>query len=107
MGAKDNAEAAQQSGDSWRALACAYLGWVGRRLLVLGPIILIEVIHFMPVLIERYYYGGLTRSGYIGYLVAFNAPKLLFLLQRNQKHWKWRRDGWRGPLYRSLLPSLA
>ena len=35
---------------------------------------------FSPLL-ERYYYGGLTRSGYIGYLVAFNAPKLLFLLQ--------------------------
>ena len=76
---------------------------MARRLLVLGPVILIEVIHFLPVLLERYLYGGLTRSGYIGYLVAFNAPKLLFLLQRQKRHGGEELLG----LYLSLLPSFA
>ena len=103
MMAKDDSDGAQQQGrGSWRELGGVYLSWVGRRLLVLLPVILIEVIHFMPVLIERYYYGGLTRSGYIGYLVAFNAPKLLFLLQRRKGYGDKLEQ-----LYISLFFSLA
>jgi hypothetical protein len=57
-----------------------------RRFVVLGPIILIEVIHFFPVLFERYLYINdlgephLSSTGYIAFLVGFNIPKLLFLM---------------------------
>jgi MFS family permease len=36
-------------------------------------------------MIEHYVYGGLDSHGYVGYLVAFNAPKLLFLLMLEKK----------------------
>jgi hypothetical protein len=69
----------RELGEARETLA-EYQRWAARRLVVLGPVMLIEVIHFFPIMIEHYVYGALDSRGYVGYLVAFNAPKLLFLL---------------------------
>ena len=70
-------------GPSFNADSKSYLKWVRCRFIVLGPAILVEVMHFLPVLIEHFSYKKLAHKGFLGFLVMFNAPKLLFLLQRN------------------------
>jgi Leucine-rich repeat (LRR) protein len=79
-----------------------YRKWVGRRLVVLLPVILIEVIHFFPILIEHFVYHGINSHSFVGYLVAFNAPKLLFLLMAKVMY----VDGVKW-LYVFLAPVLA
>jgi hypothetical protein len=81
LAAKNYCPTRQELDDARETLA-AYLRWAARRLVVLGPVVLIEVVHFFPILIEHYVYGGLGSRGYVRYLVAFNAPKLLFLLMK-------------------------
>jgi hypothetical protein len=79
-----------------------YRKWARRRLVVLGPVILIEVIHFFPILIEHFVYRGLSRKGFIGFLAAFNAPKLMFLLMMvtvRAGDWKY--------LYKYLVPVVG
>eukprot|EP01084_Bolivina_argentea_P309048 534541_1 len=46
------------------------------------PIMLLEVIHFCPVLFEYYYYKNMSTPDLIIYLLIFNIPKLIFLLMK-------------------------
>ena len=48
-------------------------------------------------------YGGLGSHGYVGFLVAFNAPKLLFLLMPENAG----DDEWKMKLYCLLTPLLV
>lgn len=53
--------------------------WTG---LWFAPIIMIEIIHFFPLLFAYLYYHSIDTSLFIKYLLAFNIPKTLFLLLR-------------------------
>jgi hypothetical protein len=74
--------------------------WLCRRLVYLGPVLLLEIIHFTPIMIEHYVYHGLSSHGYVGYLLAFNVPKLLFVLMLE-------KGGDCKLLYKVLVPVLA
>ena len=50
--------------------------------LVFVPVLTLEVIHFFPVLFERYIYHGIDHRNVIFYLIMFNVPKFIFLLMR-------------------------
>merc|ERR1711998_67026 len=46
------------------------------------PIIVLEVIHFFPLLFAYLYYHSIPTDLFIKYLLAFNIPKAVFLLLR-------------------------
>jgi hypothetical protein len=54
---------------------------MGKRLLVLAPAMAVEVVHFFPIMLERYTYAHLSLNQYAAFLVAFNIPKWVFLYQ--------------------------
>ena len=76
--------------------------WAGQRVLVLGPVILLEMIHFFPILIEHAN-GGLDNRSCTGHLVAFNALKLMFLVMLDNSS----KGGGLQWLYFCLTPVLA
>ena len=47
-------------------------------LTVLFPILVLEMIHFCPVLFEYYVYEGITYNQLVIYLLVFNVPKVVF-----------------------------
>ena len=56
----------------------------GSLLLELGllfflPILLLEIIHFCPILFEYYMYHGISYHDLVVYMLCFNLPKLLFV----------------------------
>eukprot|EP01084_Bolivina_argentea_P086151 155726_1 len=66
----------------WILTAIAYL-------FLFLPILLLEIIHFCPVLFEYYYYMNMSTTNLIIYLLTFNVPKLLFLMMQAMTPQKW------------------
>ena len=48
-------------------------------IVILLPVILLEIVHFCPILFEYYYYDGIDYDQLVTQLLYFNLPKLLFL----------------------------
>lgn len=48
-------------------------------LFTIVPIVLLEVVHFFPILIEYYWYQSITIQQLVNCLLWFNFPKLIFL----------------------------
>lgn len=53
--------------------------WFLLYVVFLLPILMLEIVHFCPILFEYYTYSGMTYQDLVIYLLFFNLPKFVFV----------------------------